>query len=128
MSRTHRSPAQPSPGIEARFRLRVQRGPDIAIGPGKIALLEAIRDHGSITQAAKEIGMSYRRAWMLLDELNRSLRKPATASNQGGTRGGGSLLTAEGEQLIALYRDIERRAEQAASRQLASLVKLVCRP
>jgi len=107
--------------------LRVQRGADIAIGPGKIALLEAIRDHGSITQAAKEISMSYRRAWLLLDELNRSLRKPATASNQGGSHGGGCLVTPEGEQLIALYREIERRAEQACSQQLVSLVKLVAR-
>jgi molybdate transport system regulatory protein len=112
---------------EARFRLRVTRGDEIAVGPGKIALLEAIREHGSITQAAKEIGMSYRRAWMLLDELNRSLRKPATASAQGGTHGGGSLLTAEGEALIALYRDIERRAEQACSTQLASLLKLLAK-
>jgi molybdate transport system regulatory protein len=118
-------PASPAaaPEVEVRFRLRIRRGEEIAIGPGKIALLEAIRDHGSITQAAREIGMSYRRAWLLLDELNRSLRQPATASAQGGTHGGGSLLTPEGEALVALYRDIERRACEACAEQLASLVQ-----
>jgi molybdate transport system regulatory protein len=122
-------PAAPAaaPEIEARFRLRIRRGEEIAIGPGKIALLEAIREHGSITQAAKEIGMSYRRAWLLLDELNRSLRQPATASAQGGTHGGGSLLTAEGETLVELYRDIERRAGLACAEQLAALVQRLVR-
>ncbi|MES2887815.1 MAG: ModE family transcriptional regulator [Pseudomonadota bacterium] len=121
-------PSQPSPTspkIEARFRLRVTLGSDIAIGPGKIDLLEAIREHGSITQAAREIGMSYRRGWLLLDELNRSLRKPATACSQGGLRGGGCLLTPEGEALIALYREIEQRAEHACAQQLASLTQLI---
>lgn len=110
---------------QARFRIRVTRGEEIAIGPGKIALLEAIREHGSITQAAREIGMSYRRAWMLLDELNRSLRKPATQSSPGGTHGGGSLLTPEGERLIELYREIERSAEQACAERLSQLLRLV---
>ena len=113
--------------VRARFRLRVARGEDIAIGPGKVALLEAVRDEGSITRAAQAMGMSYRRAWLLLDEMNRTLRRPVTASTQGGPRGGGSLLTPEGERLVELYRDIERRAEQACAEQLAALVGLVAR-
>jgi molybdate transport system regulatory protein len=125
MSKTPASPAAPRPAIATRFRLRVTRGEDIAIGPGKIALLEAIRDSGSLTQAAKDIGMSYRRAWLLLDELNRSLRKPATAASQGGVHGGGSLLTPEGEQLVALYRAIEAQAAKACQAELKALQKLV---
>lgn len=127
MARPKPAASPPAPKVQARFRLRVLRGDEIAIGPGKIALLEAIRAHGSITQAAKEIGMSYRRAWLLLDELNRALRKPATMSAAGGAHGGGCLLTGEGEALVAIYREIERRAEQACAPQLASLVKLVAK-
>lgn len=126
MTRTTEPPIS-QPKIDARFRLRVKRGDEIAIGPGKIELLEAIREHGSITQAAKEIGMSYRRAWLLLDELNRLLRKPATASSQGGAHGGGCVLTPEGEELIALYRAIEQRAEEACAQQLATLTRLVAK-
>jgi len=65
------------PPAELRFRIRVLRGDAIAIGPGKVALLEAVDATGSITAAAKALGMSYRRAWMLVDELNSSLRTPA---------------------------------------------------
>jgi molybdate transport system regulatory protein len=117
----------PKSAPELRFRIRVMRGDGIAIGPGKVSLLEAIRDQGSLTLAAKSIGMSYRRAWLLLDEVNRSLRRPATISAQGGAHGGGSVLTPEGEALIRVYRDIERRAEQACSDQIAQLVRMVAR-
>ena len=91
-------------GPVARFRLRVTTGDTIAIGPGKIDLLEAIADTQSITAAAKSIGMSYRRAWMLVDQINASLRQPAVASAKGGEHGGGSRLTAVGEALIERYR------------------------
>ncbi|WKB52688.1 winged helix-turn-helix domain-containing protein [Eleftheria terrae] len=121
-------PESPAPPAELRLRIRVTRGEDIAIGPGKIALLEAIREHGSITLAARQIGMSYRRAWMLLDEVNRSLRRPATTSAQGGQRGGGSVLTAEGETVVRLYREIERQAEQACAAQITALLAMVGDP
>ena len=110
---------------KARFRLRVTRGDEIAIGPGKIALLEAVRDHGSITEAARQIGMSYRRAWMLLDEVNRMMKKPATVSAHGGQSGGGSVLTPEGEEIIRLYREIEAQAERACAQQIRQLLKMV---
>jgi molybdate transport system regulatory protein len=115
------------PQPEVRFRLRIRQADLIAIGPGKIALLEAIHEHGSISAAARSLGMSYRRAWLLVDELNRSLDAPATHSGPGGVSGGSSELTPVGLQLISLYRGIEARAEEACAEQIAALVKLVKR-
>ncbi len=108
-----------------RFRLRVTAGDAIAIGPGKIALIEAIADTGSITAAAKSLDMSYRRAWLLLDELNRSLAKPAVDSAKGGPHGGGSQVTAVGVQLIMLYRNIEVTAAQACRSDFSRLMRLL---
>jgi molybdate transport system regulatory protein len=105
--------------------LRVTSGETISVGPGKISLLEAIRQTRSITSAARSIGMSYRRAWMLIDELNASLKKPAVHSAKGGERGGGSELTEVGEALIDLYRRIEERAAKACAANIATLLKLV---
>ena len=82
----------PTPQLQLRIRVRV--GDVVAVGPGKIALLAAVREHGSISAAARSLDMSYRRAWLLLDELNRSLATPATVTAQGGRRGGGALVTA----------------------------------
>jgi molybdate transport system regulatory protein len=109
----------------ARFRLRVTSGDTIAVGPGKIDLLEAIAEMQSITAAAKSIGMSYRRAWILVDQLNAGLRQPAVASAQGGEHGGGSRLTAVGEALIERYRRIESRAAEACADDIAALLRLV---
>jgi len=110
-----------------RFRPRITDGDRIAVGPGKIALLEAIGKTGSITAAAKSLDMSYRRAWLLLDELNRSLRKPAVDSAKGGQHGGGSALTERGRELIRLYRRIERTAEAAARADIKRLMGLLAR-
>jgi molybdate transport system regulatory protein len=120
-----RAAAGPKPS--AKFRLRITVGPEIAIGPGKIALLEAIGRTGSITAAAKSLDMSYRRAWMLLDQLNGSLRRPAVDSAKGGPNGGGSALTAVGEQIILLYRRIEATAESAARTDMKALLLLLAR-
>jgi molybdate transport system regulatory protein len=111
----------------ARFRLRIMAGEVIAIGPGKIALLEAIAETGSITAAAKHLEMSYRRAWMLLDELNRSLKKPAVDSAKGGQHGGGSEITEVGRQLIDLYRHIEVVAGAACKADMNRLLNLLAR-
>jgi molybdate transport system regulatory protein len=111
----------------AKFRMRIMAGDVIAIGPGKIALLEAIADAGSITSAAKQLDMSYRRAWLLLDELNHALRKPAVDSAQGGQAGGGSVLTDTGRELIELYRRIETTAQQACQADLKRMVGMIAR-
>ena len=110
-----------------RFRLRITVGDVVAIGPGKIALVEAIAATGSITAAAKSLDMSYRRAWMLLNELNRSLRRPAVDSPQGGAHGGGSEVTEAGRELIDLYRRIEATAASAGQADIARLLGLMAR-
>jgi molybdate transport system regulatory protein len=109
----------------ARFRMRVTSGETISVGPGKVALLEAIQKTRSITAAAKSIGMSYRRAWMLIDELNAALKKPAVHSLKGGEHGGGSEVTPAGEALVDVYRRIELRAAKACASDIRTLLKLV---
>ena len=107
--------------------MRITVGDVIAIGPGKIALLEAIGETGSITAAAKRLDMSYRRAWLLLDELNHALKRPAVDSAKGGSHGGGSALTDVGQQVIDLYRRVEATAEQACRADLKRLIGLLSR-
>lgn len=110
---------------QVNFRMRIRRGDTVALGPGKVTLLEAVREHGSISAAARHLGMSYRRAWLLIDELNRSLRAPATHSEQGGASGGGCTLTPVGEKIIALYREIEEEAKRHCDSQIAELTDLM---
>ena len=104
-----------------RLTLRIDFGPDRALGPGKIRLLEAIRETGSISQAGRSLGMSYRRAWLLIDDLNRCFRGPVVTTKPGGARGGGALVTPFGEELIAKYRSIETRAAAAAKQPLRQM-------
>jgi len=108
-----------------QFRLRVYRDAGIAIGPGKIALLEAILQTGSITAAAQQMSMSYRRAWLLVDELNRALREPAVESAVGGARGGGTVVTESGKELIRRYRAIEATAHAAAAEDIAAMSRML---
>ncbi|WP_232316482.1 winged helix-turn-helix domain-containing protein [Candidatus Burkholderia verschuerenii] len=121
MTPTSNETASDSPAdqpAQVRFRMRVTKGETIALGPGKVARLEAVHKHGSISAVARSLEMSYRRAWLLIDELNRSLKSPATISEQGGQSGGG-VLTPVGEDIVRLYRDIERIADQAYAQQIA---------
>jgi len=105
----------------ARLTLRVDLGEDRAIGPGKIRLLEAIRDTGSITQAGISLGMSYRRAWLLVDDMNNCFREPVISTQAGGTHGGGAALTAFGARLIDQYLAIEAEAHTATASRLNEL-------
>jgi len=104
-----------------RLTLRVDLGDDRAVGPGKIRLLEAIRDTGSITRAGIALGMSYRRAWLLVDDLNSCFREPVVAAQAGGTHGGGAALTPFGSRLIEQYRAIESDAHSATASRLREL-------
>ncbi|HEV3371026.1 MAG TPA: winged helix-turn-helix domain-containing protein [Xanthobacteraceae bacterium] len=104
-----------------RLTLRVDFGTDRAIGPGKVLLLEAIRDTGSISQAGRSLGMSYRRAWLLVDDMNRCFREPVVTAQPGGSQGGGAALTAFGEKVVQKYRAIETQATAAAKPQLHDL-------
>ncbi|MEO8081246.1 MAG: LysR family transcriptional regulator [Caldimonas sp.] len=107
------------------MRLRVVVDDVVAIGPGKVALLEAVEAHGSISAAARSLEMSYRRAWMLLDELNRALEHPAIVTAHGGDRGGGARLTPAGEAVIRHYRQIEASALASAAPQIRRLLTLL---
>jgi molybdate transport system regulatory protein len=108
-----------------QFRLRISKGDDIAIGPGKVDLLEAIAETGSITAAAKKLGMSYRRAWMLVDTMNRCFKSPIVEAEAGGKRGGGTRLTPTGRDVVRLYRAIERKAAKAGVSETADLNRLL---
>lgn len=110
---------------KVQFRLRIYRDDSIAIGPGKIALLEAIAETGSISAAARQFSMSYRRAWLLVDEMNRALAKPAVNTAAGGSFGGGTVLTPVGEELIKRYRAVESVARTAAAIDIAAITRLL---
>lgn len=87
-----------------RFQLRLVADKEIVIGPGKIDLLEAIDRHGSISAACREMGLSYKKAWQLIDTMNRHCATPVLTTASGGARRGGATLTPLGRQLIADYR------------------------
>ena len=91
------------------------------IGPGKIQLLEQIQSHGSISAAGRAMNMSYKRAWDLVDEINRICRRSAVERQAGGKNGGGAILTPFGVSLVERYRRIERSAESAARKELRAL-------
>ena len=84
-----------------RLTLRVDFGPGRSIGPGKIRLLEAIDRTGSISQAGRSLGMSYRRAWLLIDDMNQCFRDAVVSARPGGSQGGGAVLTEFGAELAA---------------------------
>jgi molybdate transport system regulatory protein len=110
---------------EIRFRLRIVLGDDIAIGPGKVDLLEAIGANGSITAAARALGMSYRRAWLLVDTMNRCFETPVATTEAGGVSGGGTHLTSAGMEVVRRYRSIEAKAAKAGVADLAALIALL---
>jgi molybdate transport system regulatory protein len=105
----------------AKLTIRIDLSGHGAIGPGKIRLLELVGESGSISAAGRAMNMSYRRAWMLVDGLNRCFRAPVVSTQLGGSRGGGAVLTGLGHDLIARYRAIERAAAKASSSELAAL-------
>lgn len=105
-------------------RFRVDFGRDGAVGPGKIALLEHIGSAGSLSQAAREVGMSYRRAWQLLESLNSAFRTRVALSARGGRGGGGARLTPFGKLLIRIYRDFDAEVQARAARSFRAVAAL----
>jgi len=105
------------------IRFRVDLTPGCSIGPGKIQLLEAITRTGSLRRAATELRMSYRRAWLLLDEINHSFDEPATLATVGGAGGGGVILTTFGSELVHRYRAAARRIDAVAKAEFGTLVE-----
>ena len=101
--------------------MRLDFGPGRAICHGKIRLLEAVRDYGSISAAGRSMGMSYRRAWLLIDELNHIFEEPAIDAKHGGAGGGGAELTPFGHRVVQRYRAIEAKAHAAGAADLDAL-------
>ncbi len=104
-----------------RVLLRLYLTPNRPLGPGKIQILEAIRDGGSISEAARGMKMSYRSAWLLVLSMNSLFRKPVVNTTLGGRGGGSATLTELGAEVIRHYRTMERATRRAIARDLASL-------
>jgi len=113
-----RAPEPAGPLARARLRLRLVLGAGHRLGPGKIDLLEAVAATGSITAAGRRLGMSYRRAWVLIDEANRMFETPLVVTAAGGAGGGGARLTDLGRDLVAAFRRIEARTLSAVAEEL----------
>ncbi|WP_135466418.1 winged helix-turn-helix domain-containing protein [Crenalkalicoccus roseus] len=110
-----------SPASRLPITLRLDLSERVALGPGKAALLEAIRDTGSIAAAGRRLGMSYQRAHDLVSALNRDFAAPLVEATVGGARGGGARLSALGEEVLATYREVERAAITATEPHLNRL-------
>ena len=108
-----------------QLKIRVMAGPTIAFGPGKATLLAAIERTGSISAAAREMGMSYRRAWVLVDEMNRSFREPLVETAAGGPGGGGAHVTEFGQDVLRRYRKMEDKAVAAVAKEMADLTGMM---
>lgn len=110
-----------------QIRARLMRGDDIAMGPGKADLLQAIATTGSISAAARQMGMSYRRAWLLVDTMNHCFQTPLVSSVTGGSQGGGARLTPLGEEVLALYQRLQQQLDEVARPQAAALRNLLAK-
>ncbi len=106
-------------------KLRIHFGDEIAIGPGKADLLEAIRDTGSITAAGKRMGMSYKRAWDLTATMNRCFKAPLVETATGGGGGGGAHLTDFGARVLGHYRAMQAHTDAAIARDLKAFTDLL---
>ena len=111
--------------MTTRLTIRFDFAADRRLGPGKAALLEAIAATGSISAAGRRHKMSYRRAWLLVDELNRQFGEPLVRAQPGGLKGGGAALTATGAEVLRAYRDAERKMREAASVEIAAMEALL---
>ena len=107
-----------------RLKIKAQLlvGDEIAFGPGKADLLEWVDRSGSISAAAKGMGLSYRRAWVMIDTMNRCFGRPVVATAHGGAKGGGAALTAEGRAALAAYRALQSDLTKAASKAETALL------
>jgi molybdate transport system regulatory protein len=112
----------------ARLRLRLVFDSSLRLGPGKIDLLEAIATTGSISAAARSMEMSYRRAWVLIDEVNRIFTRPVVTATSGGANGGGARLTEFGHDLVLAWRAIEAETRAVIARRLAPFADAIADP
>jgi molybdate transport system regulatory protein len=111
-----------------RVRVRLVFDDQGMLGPGKVELLELIRDTGSIAAAGRRLGMSYKRAWMLVETMNAMFRQPLVESSRGGASHGGARVTPTGDRVIQIYRDFVATSSQAGASEIAKLEKLLAPP
>ena len=107
--------------MSTRLTIRLDFDGERRLGPGKIALLEAIRSTGSISAAGRAHEMSYRRAWLLVEDLNKLFSEPLVSARPGGANGGGAKLTRTGERVIELYRNAEQKMRAAALAEIDAI-------
>lgn len=115
----HKKPALAQ--LMVKLVIRIDLGPEDHIGPGKIELLERVAELGSISAAGRSMGMSYRRAWDLIDQINRKFEKPVVAAHTGGKAGGGTKLTKFGEDLVRNYRAIAEKALRSSKANMDAI-------
>ena len=106
-----------------RILIKVDFGDGLKLGPGKVRLLELVGETGSISAAARQMEMSYRRAWLLIDELNHMLPKPCVESSTGGAGGGGAKITEFGLQVMQTFRALESEADVLVKNYVGPLLK-----
>ncbi len=111
--------------VTPSLHLRLDFGDKRSLGPGKVRLLELVEETGSISAAGRALAMSYRQAWLLIDELNHTFAKPVVDAQVGGGGGGGAKLTKTGTDVIRLYRAFEHSANAASAGSIRGLVRLL---
>lgn len=107
--------------MKPRAVVKIDFGTGVRLGPGKVRLLECIAETGSISAAARQMEMSYRRAWMLIDELNGIFGKPVVETAAGGSGGGGAKVTDFGRRIVVVFREMEKQADVLAKTSMAQL-------
>ncbi|NIZ08003.1 winged helix-turn-helix domain-containing protein [Pseudooceanicola sp. HF7] len=110
---------------DPRVRIRILFGPERMMGPGKAELLERIARTGSIAGAGREMGMSYKRAWQLVEVMNAMFAAPLVLSSRGGAKGGGAQVTETGQKVLSAYRGLEEAARHAGEAHVAALQDLL---
>ena len=103
------------------IKIRLHHHDNIAFGPGKADLLDAIKQYGSISAAGRSMGMSYKRAWDLVQTMNQSFKQPIVTTSKGGSQKGGAVVTSMGEKVLNQYREAEKAADAATAEQLKML-------
>jgi molybdate transport system regulatory protein len=109
------------------IKLRLILAPETMFGPGKAALLQGIQETGSIAAASRRMGMSYKRAWYLIDTLNGYFEGPLVVSSKGGTSGGGAQLTERGQQVLSIFLRMEAKVARAVKSEMAILAKMAAK-
>jgi molybdate transport system regulatory protein len=124
-SKSVRSSAANVSSDELKPQLRISFRKSIAMGPGKAELLEAIAQSGSISAAARQLSMSYRRAWLLVDTMNNCFKSPLVKTLTGGAQGGGAQVTELGHDVVKRYREMEKKAGESVIREMAQFSSLM---